>query len=94
MSYILCPFGIVCGHFGIFSPVLESCTKKNLATLHLSFLRSHFIPRDEHVSINFVYQLTCGELESISDPTVKILLAILRHKKFADQISLSERDST
>jgi hypothetical protein len=31
--YILLTFGIVGGIFGIFSPVLVLCTKKNLATL-------------------------------------------------------------
>jgi hypothetical protein len=30
--YILWPFGIFSGHFGIFFPVLVCCTKKNLAT--------------------------------------------------------------
>jgi hypothetical protein len=31
--YILWQFGTICGHFGIFFPVLVSCTEKNLATL-------------------------------------------------------------
>jgi hypothetical protein len=30
---ILWPFGIFCGHFGIFFPVLVCCAKKYLATL-------------------------------------------------------------
>jgi hypothetical protein len=30
---ILWPFGIICGHFGIFFPILVFCTKDNLATL-------------------------------------------------------------
>jgi hypothetical protein len=30
---ILRPFGIFCGHFDIFSPVLVCCTKENLAAL-------------------------------------------------------------
>jgi hypothetical protein len=29
------PFGIFCGHFGIFFPFFSFCTKKNLATLIL-----------------------------------------------------------
>jgi hypothetical protein len=33
ISYIFCPSGIFCGHFGIFFPVLVCCTKINLATL-------------------------------------------------------------
>jgi hypothetical protein len=42
---ILWPFGIFYGHFGIFSPVLVYCTKKNLATLLLfttNFPEQHF----------------------------------------------------
>jgi hypothetical protein len=31
ISYILCAFGIFCGNFGIFFPVLVCCTRKNLA---------------------------------------------------------------
>jgi hypothetical protein len=31
--YILWPFGIFWGHFGIFFPVLVYCSKKNLTTL-------------------------------------------------------------
>jgi hypothetical protein len=31
--YILWLFGLFCGHFGIFSPVLVCCSTKNLATL-------------------------------------------------------------
>jgi hypothetical protein len=33
ISYILWHFRIFCGHFDVFFPVLEICTKKNLATL-------------------------------------------------------------
>jgi hypothetical protein len=33
---ILWPFGIFCGHFGIFFPFLVCRTKKNLATLILN----------------------------------------------------------
>jgi hypothetical protein len=31
--YILQPFGLVCGHFGIFFPFWHVWTKNNLATL-------------------------------------------------------------
>jgi hypothetical protein len=33
VGLILGPWGIFCGHFGIFFPVLVCCTMKNLATL-------------------------------------------------------------
>jgi hypothetical protein len=39
ISFILRPFGLLCGHFGIFSPVLVCCNKKNLATLRRDFPR-------------------------------------------------------
>jgi hypothetical protein len=32
ICYILKPFGILCGHFGLFSQVSICCTYKNLAT--------------------------------------------------------------
>jgi hypothetical protein len=33
ISYIVWPFGIFCGNFGNYFPVLVCCTTKNLATL-------------------------------------------------------------